>query len=122
MVTRLKSFSILFFSIFILMAFNLSAEEKIAKLPDDIGYMLEDMYGADKSKWPQVKVEKDLNNDGYPDWLIQNKCKDKKNCPVEIFLCVFDKTGKCKEYCYKNAKSLDDVDNAINAGKCESSC
>lgn len=96
------------------------AEEK---LPDDVRYMLEDLYGANKEKWPSSRYSKDLNNDGIQDWVAKKKaCNEKENCPAEIFICLPDKTGKCVEYCYIEVKTLVNIDKNLHKMKCESTC
>lgn len=42
-------------------------------IPDDIRYMLEDMYGENKKEWPSPRYKKDLNNDGFSDWVAIKK-------------------------------------------------
>lgn len=92
-------------------------------IPDDVRYMLEDLYGANKAKWPSPIYQKDLNNDGFFDWVAEKKkCKIKESCPAEIFICLPDKTGKCVEYCYIEVKTLVNIENNIHKMKCESTC
>ena len=91
-------------------------------LPDDIRYMLEDMYGANKAVWPLIRNVKDINNDGFPDWVIQkNACKN-NSCSAELFICVPNNKGTCSEYCYMEVKSLVDIEEQIKHRKCESTC
>ena len=91
-------------------------------LPDDVRYMLEDMYGANKAGWPSVHNVKDINNDGFPDWIIQkNTCKN-ISCKAELFICVPNKKGKCSEYCYMEVNSLTEIAEQIKRRKCESTC
>jgi len=93
------------------------------KIPDDVRYMLEDMYGSDKSEWPALKYKKDLNKDGFADWIVTKKsCSLKKDCPAELFICVPDKKGNCSEYCFAEVKSLIDAEEDIENIKCESTC
>lgn len=107
---------ILFFS---LLSANSSALES---LPDDIRYMLEDLYGANKSKWP-VTRKTDLNKDGFSDWVAKKEnCADKKKCPVEIFICIPDIQGKCSEYCYVEIETLKNIEERLPDIKCESTC
>jgi hypothetical protein len=92
-------------------------------IPDDVRYMLEDLYGANKNEWPSPRYKKDLNNDGFFDWVAKKKsCKLKEHCPAEIFICLPDKTGKCVEYCYIEVKTLVNIENNIHKMKCESTC
>lgn len=101
----------------------LSTANAADKIPDDVRYMLEDMYGADKSKWPASRFIKDLNNDGFDDWVAQNKkCQSTAGCPAELFLCVPDKQGKCSEYCYININKLNSLQLDLKKIKCESTC
>lgn len=111
-----------FISIVILIniSFIVSATEKI---PNDVLYMLEDLYGADKNKWPSPRYSTDLNKDGFLDWVaIKNNCKKNKNCPAEIFICVPDKKGSCSEYCYIEVKTLKNIEEDLKTLKCESTC
>ena len=68
----LRSSLILLSIVYLSLATLVTAAEKI---PDDVRYMLEDMYGANKSEWPSPRYQQDLNNDGFPDWVAT-----KKNC------------------------------------------
>ena len=98
----------------------ISASEDV---PDDIRYMLEDMYGANKNEWPSPRYKTDLNKDGFQDWVVKKKgCKQKKNCAAEIFICIPNKKGKCSEYCYIEVKSLINIEEQIKTRKCESTC
>ena len=98
---------------------SVSANEQI---PDDIRYMLEDMYGANKNDWPSIK-KNDLNKDGSLDWVARNNnCKKKNNCAVEIFICIPDKSGQCSEYCYMEVKTLRNIAEELKTLKCESTC
>ena len=91
-------------------------------LPDDIRYMLEDLYGTNKNNWPRTE-KKDLNNDGFPDWVAKREsCKGMKKCPIEIFICVPDKKGNCSEYCYNEVKTLEMIKAKIAGNKCEATC
>lgn len=104
---------------------NAAAGEKteVKKIPNDVNYMLEDMYGMDKKQWPDNIYHQDLNNDGMGDWVAQNKsCATQKNCPADIFICIPDGKGKCSEYCYKEVKTLIDVKQQLKKLKCESTC
>ena len=93
------------------------------KIPDDVRYMLEDMYGSDKNEWPAFKYKKDLNKDGFSDWVVtKENCSLKKDCPAELFICVPDKKGYCSEYCYAEVKSLINAEENIESIKCESTC
>jgi hypothetical protein len=93
------------------------------KMPDDVSYMLEDMYGADKNEWPAVGYTTDLNNDGFSDWVATKEdCSANKDCPAELFICVPDEKGLCSEYCYIEVKSLIDIEKNIENMKCESTC
>ena len=92
-------------------------------VPDDIRYMLEDMYGANKKAWPAAISEKDLSNDGFPDWLVEKEnCNTAKPCAAEIFICIPDKTGKCSGYCYLEVKNLKNIEDDLKYRKCESTC
>lgn len=92
-------------------------------MPDDIRYMLEDMYGADKNEWPSPRYKEDLNNDGFHDWIAKNKnCESGKPCSAEIFICIPDKKGKCSEYCYIEVKTLENIEEKLPDMKCESTC
>lgn len=101
------------------------AAEKITfeHVPKDVLYMLEDMYGADKTKWPSLIQMKDLNQDKHNDWIVQNQsCLAAKDCAAELFICIPDEKGKCVEYCYKEVKSLNNIKDKIKSIKCESTC
>lgn len=100
-----------------------SAVNATENIPDDVRYMLEDLYGANKSKWPYPIYPKDLNGDDISDWVAKKKsCNSKENCPAEIFICLPDKTGKCAEYCYIEVKTLINIETNIHKMKCESTC
>lgn len=93
------------------------------KMPDDIRYMLEDMYGANKSEWPSPRYKQDLNNDGFSDWVaIKKKCLLKEECPAELFICIQNKKGMCSEYCYIEVKALSNIEESLKTLKCESTC
>ena len=109
--------SFVFFS-FIISPILPAAEQ----LPDDIRYMLEDLYGADKSNWP-VTNKSDLNKDGYADWVAKKEnCGNKLKCTTEIFVCVPDKQGTCSEYCYIEVKTLKHIAEQLKTLQCESTC
>ena len=91
-------------------------------LPNDIRYMLEDMYGAKKSEWPSTRYKADLNEDGFPDWVTQKKCHQDKDCAAEIFICMPNKNGVCSEYCYIEVKTLKNIEEILKTKKCESTC
>ena len=98
----------------------ISASEDV---PDDIRYMLEDMYGANKEKWPNPRYKVDLNKDGFLDWVAKKKgCKLNDNCSSEIFICIPNKKGMCSEYCYIEVKSLNNIEETLGTKKCESTC
>lgn len=85
--------------------------------------MLEDMYGANKKEWPSIKYKLDLNKDGFSDWVIKKKkCESQKACQAEIFICIPDKKGMCKEYCYMEVKNLINIESNLKSLKCESTC
>ena len=95
----------------------------VKKIPNDVLYMLEDMYGQDKKQWPQHIYPEDVDHDGLADWIAENKnCTSKKNCQADIFICIPDGEGKCSEYCYKEVKSLINLDTRLKEISCESSC
>ena len=92
-------------------------------IPDDIRYMLEDMYGANKSEWPSPRYKQDLNNDGFSDWVaIKKNCLLKEKCPAELFICIPNKKGTCSEYCYIEVKTLSNIEESLKTLKCESTC
>ena len=104
---------------------HILAGEKITteKLPNDVRYMLEDMYGSNKHKWPDIIYHQDLNQDGMEDWVVQNKkCQLKDNCPADIFICIPGEKGKCSEYCYKEVNTIINLKEKLPALKCESTC
>ena len=110
------------FSLLVICSFSLpvSASEDV---PDDIRYMLEDMYGANKEKWPKRRYKVDLNKDGFPDWVAKKKgCKLKEHCSAEIFICIPNKKGICSEYCYMEVKTLNNIEETLSIKKCESTC
>lgn len=116
----LRSLIILVVATFINFPSAVSAKEII---PDDIRYMLEDMYSADKNKWPSPRYKQDLNNDGFVDWVaVKRNCSLKEKCSAEIFICVPDKKGMCSEYCYIEVKSLINLKKDLKTRKCESTC
>lgn len=85
--------------------------------------MLEDMYGENKKEWPSPRYKKDLNNDGFSDWVaIKKGCLLKEKCAAEIFSCIPDKKGLCSEYCYIEVKSLINIEESLKTLKCQSSC
>ena len=116
-----RQLTFLLFVVFI----SSNASLVIAKepLPDDIRYFLEDLYGSDTKKWPSPQYKRDLNEDGFSDWVaIKNNCKLKNNCPAEIFVCVPNEKGACKEYCYMEVKTLINIKENVKTLKCESTC
>ena len=113
----LSKISVILFSLFVSSA--LPAADLV---PDDIRYMLEDLYGPDKTNWPIIK-QADLNKDGFTDWIAEKEnCKGKEKCPVEIFVCIPGKKGKCSEYCYNEVKTHEMIKEKISAKKCEATC
>ena len=111
--------SLILFSLFVLSSV-IFADDKI---PDDVRYMLEDMYSADKNKWPSPRYPKDLNNDGFFDWVVEKKgCKLKGKCAAEIFICIPNKKGRCSEYCYSEVNNLVNIEEKLKTLKCESTC
>lgn len=91
-------------------------------LPDDIRYMLEDLYGPNKSEWPATR-HTDLNKDGFMDWVaIKENCSNKKKCAIETFVCIPGKQGKCSAYCYREVKTLKNIAERLKTLKCESTC
>ena len=98
----------------------ISASEDV---PDDIRYMLEDMYGANKEKWPTPRYKVDLNKDGFLDWVAEKKyCKLKEHCSAEVFICIPNKKGMCSEYCYMEVRTLKNIEETLSIRKCESTC
>lgn len=98
---------------------NASTSEQI---PDDIRYMLEDLYGANKSEWPKTRTT-DLNKDGFTDWVARKEnCTGKDKCPIEIFVCVPNEKRVCSEYCYIEVKTLKNIAENLKTLKCESTC
>ena len=104
----------------LLLMFNAAQAEQ--KLPDDIQYMLFDMYGQVRTKWPVIRYSTDLNVDGLADWVVQKKSCKGQDCKAEIFLCVDNKQGGCSEYCYMEVDSLRNISKTIKTHKCESTC
>lgn len=116
----LRSSLILLSIVYLSLATLVTAAEKI---PDDVRYMIEDMYGANKSEWPSPRYQQDLNNDGFSDWVaIKKNCLLKENCAAELFICIPNKKGICSEYCYIEVKTLKNVEESLKALKCESTC
>lgn len=92
-------------------------------IPDDVRYIIEDIYGADRGQWPSPIYRDDLNNDGFADWVAQARgCQAPSQCPVELFLCKPNQAGQCVEYCYFQLSTIKEADKAISSGKCESAC
>lgn len=115
-----SSFKAGFIFILVLVPLFVVADEKI---PDDVRYLLEDMYGENKNEWPSPRYKIDLNNDGFFDWVaIKKNCSLKNNCPAEIFICIPNKKGTCSEYCYIEVKSLMNLEEILKSRKCESTC
>lgn len=111
-----------FTRIFVCLAM-LSTVNAAEKIPDDVRYMLEDMYGANKNEWPSPIYQIDINQDGFPDWLaIKKNCKLKNACAAELFICVADKKGVCYEYCYSEVKTMKNIEKTVKTLKCESTC
>ena len=108
------------FSISLIIPLAVSATENI---PDNIRYMLEEMYGADKKEWPAPRYKTDLNKDGFEDWVaVKKDCTSKEHCSAEFFICMPNKKGMCSDYCYFEVKTLKNVENNIKNRKCESTC
>jgi len=113
----------LFYLFIFLYGFSYSAVNAAEIISDDVRYMLEDLYGANKNDWPSSRYKKDLNNDGFYDWVAKKKsCESKEHCAAEIFICIPDKTGKCTEYCFLEVKTLMNIEKEIHQMKCESPC
>ena len=92
-------------------------------LPDDVRYMLEDMYGANKNTWPSPRYQRDINNDSFVDWIaVKKDCLLKEKCAAELFVCVPDKKGTCSEYCYIEVNNLSNLEEDIKELKCSSTC
>lgn len=111
--------------IFVVFMFIFATQLQAAneEVPDDIRYMLEDMYGADKKAWPSPRYSTDLNKDGHADWVVVKKgCMSEQGCPAEIFLCLADEKGKCVEYCYSEVVNLKKFVPGISHIKCQSTC
>jgi len=112
-----------FIFLFFFSSVTLHAESaSYEKLPDDIRYMLEDMYGANKTQWPGMRSKRDINQDGFLDWVVSKKCALNKKCSHELFICIPAKEGQCSEYCYIEVKTLDNIEKTIHSLKCESTC
>ena len=110
------------FSLLVIYSFSLSISAS-ENVPDDIRYMLEDMYGANEEHWPKLRYKIDLNKDGFSDWVAQKKgCKLKENCSAEIFICIPNIKGMCSEYCYMEVKTLKNIEETLSIKKCESTC
>ena len=111
--------NLLFVSIFFIPTTLLANED----VPNDVRYMLEDMYGANKNEWPSIRYKTDINKDGFPDWIVKKKsCQPNRDCAAEIFICIPDKKGSCSEYCYIEVKTLNNVEEILQTKKCESTC
>ena len=93
------------------------------RIPDDVRYMIEDIYGTDKSKWPKPIYSKDINADGMPDWLVQQPgCKQAGQCVLDTFICAKSEAGKCLEYCYTGGITQTEILNKSVELKCQSTC
>ena len=114
---------LIFLLFIIVISFNTSVVSAKEPLPDDVRYFLEDLYGGDTKKWPSPQYQRDLNQDGFNDWVaIKNNCKLKNKCPAEIFVCVPNEKGTCAEYCYMEVKTLVNIKENLKMLKCESTC
>jgi len=92
-------------------------------IPDGVRYMIEDLYGSDKSKWPAPIFSQDVNGDDLPDWIAQQPgCKTKGDCSVELFVCKKATGTECKEYCYVGSGKLQTLSNKPGGLVCESTC
>jgi hypothetical protein len=81
------------------------------------------MYGENKKEWPAFSYKKDLNKDGFSDWVVtKENCSLEKDCPAELFICIPDERGLCSEYCYIEVNNLVNIDESIKKQKCESTC
>lgn len=113
--------AITFLTIALVSVSSFSSEKDI--LPDDVRYMLEDMYGAKKNSWPSPRYQQDINNDGFADWIaVKKDCALKEKCAAEVFVCIPDKKGMCSEYCYIEVKNLINLEKSIKELKCSSTC
>lgn len=92
-------------------------------IPDDVRYMIEDLYGIDRSKWPAPILSQDINGDDLPDWVAQQPgCKTKGECTVDLFLCKKATGTQCKEHCYVGSGKLEALRNKPGGLVCESTC
>ena len=92
-------------------------------IPDGVRYMLEDLYGPDKSKWPAPIFSEDINGDDLPDWIAQQRgCKTKDACTVELFICKKATGMHCIEHCYVGNGKLQALLNKPGGLVCESTC
>lgn len=65
--------------------------------------MLEDMYGENKKEWPSPRYKKDLNNDGFSDWVaIKKRLFTERKVRSRNFLVVF----LTKRDCVQNIVTL----------------
>lgn len=92
-------------------------------VPDDIRYYLEDLYGADTKNWPDKIYTQDVNADQLADWIAtKSSCDNTEACPVEVFICVPDKKGGCKEYCYIEVTSMSKLKQDLSVIPCKATC
>jgi hypothetical protein len=111
------------FVLFLLLSSLTPASFADDKIPSDVRYMIEDLYGADKSKWPKTIFSRDVNADGMADWLVQQPgCKKGEQCLFEIFVCHKSEGGKCLEYCYIGSGTEADIQKNAAAQKCQATC
>lgn len=107
----------------IVLASSISTGHSTGTIPDDVRYMIEDLYGINKSKWPTTTYEQDVNGDQLSDWIAQQStCTAKESCQVDLFICKKGTDTHCIEYCYAGSGELKKLLNKPNGLVCESTC
>lgn len=123
MLSRRLPLILTFWSLIFYMVHAGAAEPNYMELPDDIRYILEDMYGGDKNKWPKKVYAEDINGDGLMDWIAQvPECKKDTGCQVDLLLCNGRRKGKCSEFCLVGTGLLADMRRDVKKLICDSTC
>lgn len=92
-------------------------------IPDNVRYILEDLYGPEMASWPKYIYNQDINGDALSDWVAaQHTCMENTPCEVDLVLCKNAKGNSCSEYCYAGSGNLQTLLDKPGGPVCDSSC